>query len=57
MSINSDQIQSIKDILDKTISEISHREIVATSEMINLLLDIRLMLLFDEEATPNLSAL
>lgn len=57
MSITSDQIQSIKDILDKTISEISHREIVATSEMINLLLDIRLMLLFDEEATPNLSAL
>lgn len=55
MSTIHDQLKSIKSILDKTISEISHREIVSTSEMINLLLDIRLMLLFEEETTPNLS--
>ena len=39
------------ELVDKTIKEISGREIVSTDEMTNLLLDIRLFLI-SQEQTP-----
>ena len=39
-------------MIDQTISDISNRNFVPTEKIIDLLLDIRLHLLIQEEATP-----
>jgi hypothetical protein len=44
--------QQAADLVDKAIKEISGRNIIPTSEMTDLLLDIRLYLM-SEEATPS----
>ena len=44
-------IKEITSLVDKTISQISGRELVSSSEMTDLLLDIRLYLIQLEEET------
>jgi hypothetical protein len=44
--------QSIIDLVDKTIKDISGQQMVPSSVMTDLLLDIRLYLLINQEATP-----
>jgi hypothetical protein len=45
-------LTTIKSLVDKTITQISGRELVSSSEMTDLLLDIRLYLITqDEQAT------
>jgi len=44
-------IKEITSLVDKTISQISGRELVSSSEMTDLLLDIRLYLIQLEEQT------
>ena len=44
-------IKKITSLVDKTISQISGRELVSSSEMTDLLLDIRLYLIQLEEKT------
>lgn len=39
-------------LVDKTIKDISGQQLVSSSEMTDLLLDIRLYLISQEEATP-----
>lgn len=39
-------------LVDRAIKEISGRDLVSTSEMTDLLLDIRLYLMIESEATP-----
>lgn len=41
------------DLVDKAIKEISGRDLVSSSEMTDLLLDIRLYLMTEQEATPS----
>lgn len=38
----------IKKMVDEAIAEISNRELVSSTEMTNLLLDLRLMMMSDE---------
>jgi len=45
----------IIDLVDQTIKDISHQQFVPTSEMTDLLLDIRLYLL-TQSATPEFSS-
>lgn len=40
-------------LVDKAIKEISGRDLVSSSEMTDLLLDIRLYLMTEQEATPS----
>lgn len=40
------------DLVDKAIKDISGRELVSSIEMTDLLLDIRLYLIANQEATP-----
>lgn len=40
-------------LVDKAIKDISGRDLISTSEMTDLLLDIRLYLITDQEATPS----
>lgn len=40
-------------LVDQAIKDISGQQLVSTSEMTDLLLDIRLYLLMNEEATPS----
>lgn len=40
-------------LVDKAIKDISGQQLVSTSEMTDLLLDIRLYLLMAQEATPS----
>lgn len=53
--INQQKTKNITDMLDKTINQISGRDLVSTAEMTDLLLDIRLYLVLAEEtvAQPN----
>lgn len=44
--------QSIIDLVDKTIKDISGQQMVPSSVMTDLLLDIRLYLFINQEATP-----
>ena len=47
----SDPKQQATDLVDKAIKDISGRDLVSSSEMTDLLLDIRLYLI-QEQATP-----
>jgi|688.fasta_scaffold15567_15 hypothetical protein len=47
--MSDDVITQVTTLVDKAINEISGRELVASAEMVDLLLDIRLLLL-DTEA-------
>ena len=49
--MNNATIKLVTDLVDKALNEISGREIVSTSEMTDLLLDIRLHIMMDEELT------
>lgn len=40
-------------LVDKAIKEISGRDLVSSAEMTDLLLDIRLYLMTEQEATPS----
>jgi hypothetical protein len=51
MKMNKETIKVVTDLVDKALNEISGREIVSTSEMTDLLLDIRLHIMLDEELT------
>lgn len=51
MKMNSETIKQITDLVDKAINDISGRKLVSTDEMTDLLLDIRLHIMMDEEAT------
>lgn len=53
--INQQKTKNITDMLDKTINQISGRDLVSTAKMTDLLLDIRLYLVLAEEtvAQPN----
>ena len=41
--------EEIKNIVDQTIDDIKHQKIVSTDQIINTLLDIRLLLFLNEE--------
>lgn len=43
--------QKIAELIDKALTQISGRDLVSTSEMTDLLLDIRLFLIMDEESS------
>lgn len=47
--MNENTIKQITEIVDKTINTMSGRELVASSEIIDILLDIRLLLLDTNE--------
>lgn len=49
--MKTETIKQITDLVDKAINDISGREIVSTSEMTDLLLDIRLHIMLDQEST------
>ena len=51
MKMNKETIKLVTDLVDKALNEISGRDIVSTSEMTDLLLDIRLHIMMDEELT------
>ena len=46
-----DNNQKIAELIDKALTQISGRDLVSTSEMTDLLLDIRLFLIMDEESS------
>ena len=46
------QNNDVINLVDKAIKDISGQQLVSTAEMTDLLLDIRLYLLINEEATP-----
>jgi hypothetical protein len=48
-----DQNQFIIDLVDKALKDISGQQMVPTSVVTDLLLDIRLYLLINQEATPS----
>jgi hypothetical protein len=50
--MSPEAIKQITDLVDSAINEISGRELVSTAEMTDLLLDIRLHLMLEQEATP-----
>jgi len=47
--MNENAVKQITEIVDKAIGTISGRELVASSEIIDLLLDIRLLLLTETD--------
>lgn len=47
--MNKATIKLVTDLIDKALSEISGRELISTSEMTDLLLDIRLHIMLDQE--------
>lgn len=51
--MTNEEITNLRNLLDHTISQIAYRDLVECSEMINLLLDIRLLLVVDEDLPVN----
>ena len=46
-----DNNQKIAELIDKALTQISGRDLVSTSEMTDLLLDIRLFLMVNQESS------
>jgi hypothetical protein len=46
-----DNNQKIAELIDKALTQISGRDLVSTSEMTDLLLDIRLFLIVNQESS------